>query len=121
MFDNIFFGEVALATGVTGITTIILVHMLVVYAAFISARIDRLLGDRPIQVVQQGSMIREALGKTRVRPETITSLVRLHGEDRLDEVEEANIEPDGQLSLRRREAAKPAQKRDLPALERLLR
>lgn len=120
IFDNMFYGQTPLWAGMVGMTTVILAHLLVTYTAYLSPSIERWVSGRNVQVIQQGALKTAALHKERLRPELIMSLVRLQGEEQLDAIEEGYLEPNGRLSLRLREAAKPAQQCDRPALERLL-
>ena len=48
-----------------------------------------------------------------MRMEMVESEMRLNREDQLEEVKEATLEANGQLSVVKNAAAKPAQKKDL--------
>ncbi len=121
MFDDVIWGEVSLARAIVGLTTVLLLHILVSYAGFRSRRMDRLFGSGPTPMVRDGRLVREGQRKERVDDDEIRSLLRLRGVDRLGEIREALLEPSGRLSVLRREEAKPAEKRDLPELKRAMK
>jgi uncharacterized membrane protein YcaP (DUF421 family) len=46
--------------------------------------------------------------------------MHLQKEDKLEEVQEGNLEPSGRLSILKKEPARTVQKKDLPRLEEIL-
>lgn len=121
MFDDVMWGEVPLAKAIVGLTTVLVLHILVSYAGFRSRRIDRLLGSVPTPVVRDGRLVREGQRKERMEDDEVWSLLRQQGVERLREIREALLEPGGGLSVLRREEAKPVDKRDLPDLKRAMK
>ncbi len=120
MFDDVIWAEVPLAKGIVGISTIMLIHLLVVYTSYKNARIDHFFGAQSTMMVRDGKLDEAGLRRERLRPEEVEFLLRQKGVDRLDEIKESQMEPGDTLSVLRREAAKPAQKRDLPLLKEVL-
>lgn len=116
MFDDIFWGEVSLAKGLVGATTIIALHVLTkVWEAHSSAAKSMLDGD-PALVVLNGTLVRAGQKRERVRDHVVHEMLRLRGVDGLDDVREARIEVDGALSVLRFEERKRAQKNEIGAL-----
>jgi uncharacterized membrane protein YcaP (DUF421 family) len=120
MFDDIFWAEISLAKGVVGITTVVLLHLLVMYAACRSKTLDRLFVSGPTLLVRGGHLVREGLAREHLRPEEVLSELRGRGIDDPAEVKEAYREPNGHLSAVLLEERRPAQRRDRSRLEALL-
>jgi len=67
--------------------------------------------------VLKGPLVVEATRRREhLSDEDISRILREHQIESRSEIEEAILEPTGHVSIRRREEAKPAQKRDLPLL-----
>ena len=120
MFDDVIWAEVPLAKGIVGVSTIMLIHLLVVYAAYKNVRIDHFFGAKSTVIVRDGKLDEAGLRHERLRPEEVTFLLRLKNADKLDEIKESQMEPGDTLSVIRRDEAKPAQKCDLPLLKEAL-
>lgn len=114
MMDDVIWGEIPMVQGFLGLSTIVLLQILVSIAAFKSRRINALFGCEPVLVFRNGSYDRKGMRRERVSEEEIHSFIREHGEEHLSDIEEILIEPTGQASVRLKEGAKPAQKKDLP-------
>ncbi|MHB1132785.1 MAG: DUF421 domain-containing protein [Chloroflexota bacterium] len=121
MFDDIIWGDVALSQGAVGLSTVMLLHVLVSYFAYRSRTLDRVfVGTRAI-LVTNGVFVQSGMRRERMRQTEVWSQLRLHGRDALDDVKEAGLESSGQTSLLPHEWAKPAVRGDLPRLRELRR
>ena len=120
-FDDVFWAEVPLAHGLVGVTTLVVLHMLVSFAASKSQFIDRLIEANRVPVISQGCIMDDNLRRERVPRSELLSLLREKQKDEEDivEIKEAYLEPSAHLSITEREDARPAQKKDLAALRRL--
>lgn len=110
--DDIIFGFVPVAQGLTAITTVMLVHLLVVYSAYKSRRFARLVEPGPSLIVKQGRLLRAEMARDHLSTAELEAQLRLAQIARHKDVAEAHLEANGQLSVRRVEDAKPAVKRD---------
>lgn len=116
-FDNVIYSEVTIAEGVVAFTTITLIHLLVTFGSSRSESFYRLVSSPPRRLIQQGRVQGDMLAMERMRPETLASDLRLKGEDRLDEVQEAWLESNGKVSVLKNTPCKPARKQDLKLLQ----
>ena len=119
MFDDIFWAEVALAKGIVGLSSVVLLHMLVAYGEYRSRALEHVADGQPVRVALNGRLVGRGLRQERMRPEGLQSLLHMQRIERLDEVAEAYVEPSGKLGVLRREERRPADRRDLPALREL--
>jgi uncharacterized membrane protein YcaP (DUF421 family) len=116
MPDDMIWGDVPVAQGLTGIGTVVLLHVLVAYISFRSAVFDRLVASRPSPVLRGPLVVEATRRREHLSDGDISRILREHQIESRSEIEEAILEPTGRVSIRRREEAKPAQKRDLPLL-----
>jgi uncharacterized membrane protein YcaP (DUF421 family) len=119
MFDDIFWADVALAKGIVGLTSVVLLHLLVAYGEYRSRAFEHVADGQPVPVAVNGRLVERGLRQERMRPEGLQALLHMQRIEHLDEVAEAYVEPSGKLGVLRREERKPADKRDLPALREL--
>jgi uncharacterized membrane protein YcaP (DUF421 family) len=117
LFDDVFWSEVALAQAFTAFTTLVSLHMLMSYAGWKSPRLEHLLCSTPTLVMKQGFWQPEGLARERTPREEVLSEIRMQGENTLNELQQAQWEPSGHLSIQKRPEAKPAQKGDLKAVK----
>jgi len=111
--DSVIYGEVPILQGAVYLMTIIMAHLLVSYLASQNLLVFRLANSPPRILIQNGVVLGEALQAERMRMEIVESEMRLMREDQVEQVKEATLETNGQLSVVRHTAAKPAQKKDL--------
>ena len=119
LFDNIIWADVPLAQGLVGMTTILCLHGLLAVAAWKNRPFHDLINSSPAPVVRQGKLLEDGLRRERTPASEIEMELRMLGEDQLSEIQLASWEPSGQMSVQKMPEAKPAQKRDLPALRSL--
>ena len=121
LFDNIFWGTSLLSSGLAAIAIIITLHTLTTFAAFHSRKLDVFLnGAVPVRVVHNSRFDRAGMAKQRTSEEEVRSALRLQGEETLKDIQDAFWEPNGELSVVKKEEAKEAQKQDLSALKEML-
>jgi len=111
-FDTVIFAEVPILQGVVYFMTITLIHFIIRFTASRSLWFHHLVASSPTVMIRNGMIIQAGLRSERTRVETLIGELRLQGEDRLEEVREARLEENGQLSLLRNDTSKPAQKQD---------
>jgi len=110
LFDDVIWAEIPVIQGVVGLATVILVHVLVTFAASKNKFVYHLFSPPPSLVIKQGMLQREVMQKERTNTEAVLSEMRLNGEDRLDEVKEARWESNGRMSILKKESSKPVKK-----------
>lgn len=117
-FDSVIFSEIPIAQGLVGFGTIVLIHILVCYASSRSAFVHNLFSPPPRIILQNGNVLREGLQREWMNMDTLQAEMRLSGEEQLEEVREARLEPKGQFSVLKNEPSQPVQKKDLRQLLR---
>jgi uncharacterized membrane protein YcaP (DUF421 family) len=118
LFDDVFWAEVPLVQGLVGFGTVVLAHMLVTLVASRSRRIHELVNSAPRILIRDGKLLPENLRREWIRQETVQFELRISSEERLREVEQATLEPEGQISVIKTPSSRPIQKKDA---RRLLR
>jgi uncharacterized membrane protein YcaP (DUF421 family) len=118
LFDDVFWAEVPLVQGLVGFGTVVLTHLLVTFISSRSKRIHELLNSQPRTLIREGKLVPENLRREWVRQETVQFELRLSGEEHPREVQEATLEPEGQISVIKTPSSKPIQRKDA---RRLLR
>jgi len=113
LFDDGFWAEGPILQGLVGFGTIILAHILVTYASSRSTFTHRLVTPTATLVIQNGKLVQENLQREWMRPETVQFEMRLEGEEHPKEIQEARLEPKGQISVLKAPSSKPVQKKDL--------
>ena len=111
-FDTIVFGEAPIIQGVVYFVTISLIHFIVRFMASRSLVVHHLTASAPTTMIQYGMIVPDGLRSERTRIETLLGELRLKGEDRLEEVKEARLEENGQLSVLRKPSYRPVEKQD---------
>jgi uncharacterized membrane protein YcaP (DUF421 family) len=113
LFDDIFWAEVSVLQGMVGFATIILMHILVTLINSRNKFIHQLVASPARLLIKNGKLVPENLQREWMRPETVQFELRLKGEEHLNDIKEARLEPKGQMSILRTQASKPTQKKDL--------
>jgi uncharacterized membrane protein YcaP (DUF421 family) len=112
MFDNVFWAEVPVIEGVVGLATVVLMHMLVTFLTSRNTSFYWLLASPARPLIEKGRLVQKNLQLERIRAEDVQFELRLKGEEHMREVEEARLEPSGQVSVIKNPANKPVQKKD---------
>ena len=122
LFDNVFYGTSPLSSGLVAIAVILTLHAITSALAYSSRKLDILLtGAVPVRVVHNGRFDRAGMANQRTNEDEVRAQLRLEGEENLTGVRDAYWEPNGELSVLKKEEAKDAQKQDLDALRELFR
>jgi uncharacterized membrane protein YcaP (DUF421 family) len=117
LFDNVFWGEVPVIEGVVAFTTVAVIHIVVTFITSRNTSFYRLLASPARPLIEQGRLVQKNLQRERIRAEDVQFELRLKGEEHMREIQEARLEPSGQVSVIKNPANKPVQKKD----KRLLR
>ena len=111
--DEVVYGDVAVAEGAVAMGVIGVWHLVNSYASFKSKIIDNLTGAPPTVLVKSGRIQHKALAKERLNEDELWSGLRMMEVDDIQEVKQATLEPNGQISVLLEDWAKPAQKQDV--------
>ena len=112
-FDDVFWAEVPLAQALTAFGTVIALHMLVAYGEWRVPWFARLVSSTPTVIIRQAGWVPAGLAMERTPQEEVLIELRREDADRLDEIESAQWEPSGQISVQLQPQARPAEKRDV--------
>jgi uncharacterized membrane protein YcaP (DUF421 family) len=99
LFDDVFWQEVPLLSGLVGFGTVMLVHILVCFLTSRNKAILRLVSPARALVIQNGRLLMENLQRERLRRETVLFEMRIQKEDDLESIQEARLEPSGECSF----------------------
>ena len=112
MFDDVFWAEVPLVQGMVGFATIVLIHILVTLVTSRNTSIYWILASPARPLIEAGRLVQKNLQSERIRAEDVQFELRLKGEEHMREVQEAQLEPSGQLSVIKDPSYKPVPKKD---------
>lgn len=115
--DDLIWGEIPVAAGITAMSTLIVLHLLVVYGSFRSIPFDRLVGSGPSDLLRDGQPVRATMARERVGEWSIDGLLREKRVAERSRVKHLTLEPNGLPGLILRDVNQPLEKRDLPARE----
>lgn len=96
--DPMFYADVPLVHGFAVITTIVVLHRGLAVAMSRSDLIDRTVESGPVCVVQQGTVLIEAVQRERLPVDELFAALREEGFENLGEVRVAYLEGSGQVS-----------------------
>jgi uncharacterized membrane protein YcaP (DUF421 family) len=113
--DEVIYGDVTMAEGMVAMAIIGVWHFVNAWASFKSKFIDNLTGAPPTVLVKNGKVQHKALESERLNEEELFSELRMAdvGEDEIDQVRQATLEPNGKVSVILEDWAKPVQKQDV--------
>lgn len=97
----------SITDGLVLVATIIGWSYLLDWLGYNVPALEWLVHPKPLRLVQDGQLLRQNLRKELITPEELMSQLREQGMSSLDEVREAFLEGDGQISFVKREG-KPA-------------
>jgi uncharacterized membrane protein YcaP (DUF421 family) len=113
--DEMIYGDVSFAQGVTAILVVCLLQYGNSWLSYWDHGFDRVLEGVPTPVVEGGRLVQEGLRKERMNEKEVMAELRLHGIDDLREVKLAMVESDGEVSVIRHRWAEPVEKGDVLA------
>jgi uncharacterized membrane protein YcaP (DUF421 family) len=117
--DEAIFGDVSMVKGLLAIVVIAAWHFINEVVSFRSQKVDELTAGKPTVLMEHGQFKDEALAKERLNRNEVLAQMRLQSIDDTAEVKRATLEPSGQISFIKEDAAEPVQKGDLELLEQL--
>jgi uncharacterized membrane protein YcaP (DUF421 family) len=118
---DVIWGDVPLAQGIVAISTIMLLHLLVVSGVYRSPLLYRIIESIPSTMIKAGKAIPKELAFERINNKELDAMLRECEVDDRQDVENAWLEPSGNLTVKRTAEAQLAEKRDLPKLQEALR
>jgi uncharacterized membrane protein YcaP (DUF421 family) len=114
--DEPIYGDVPLLQGLVVIAVIAGWHAVNSYLSYRSERFDRLAGGAPRILVRYGVIDREAMRRERMNDGELWTLLRLQQIHDLRDVKQATLEPDGELSVIKTDAARELTRADVARL-----
>ena len=111
--DEIIYGDVSMAQGLTAIVVVALCKYLTTWLTFWSPRLNRILEGTPTEVVRNGEFVRKGLRTEVMNEEEVLAALRLCDISDMRDVKSAVMEVDGKMSVVREEWAEPLTKRDI--------
>lgn len=124
LLDDMLWMEVSYMKGLVAAGTLASLHILDQLIAYISPTADRWLNGRPMPLLVDGHLQPRFMTQERVDEAEIEGLLRTQAQLSLDEarqeVERAQLESNGEMSVRRHHDARPADKTDLPRVTEML-
>lgn len=97
----------SLTTGFTALAAILGMDLALSWLCFRSKRFAALAAGRPRPLIQRGQVIDRELRRARVSRDELVSRLRRHGLDRLEVVDSAYLERDGNITFVLRQRAEP--------------
>jgi len=114
LFDDLFWAEVPLASGLVALATIFFWHILLAWLSANSQWFDHtVVGSKPAQLISNGKRVAKELQAQRISDVDFRAMLRLNQVETVAEVKEGNLEPSGMLSIIRMEKDRPVQKVEL--------
>jgi len=115
MIDDLLWAEVPASQFAAAVWTLAISHTLVAWLSSKSEGFERLANGAPTLLVEAGHRLRTPMRRERVSEEDLTSMLRIQGvpADSIPDVQAAYLETNGALSVSRRQASRPAQRRDV--------
>jgi uncharacterized membrane protein YcaP (DUF421 family) len=99
----------SLTSGFLAVATLLGLDLLLSWLSFRSRRFAALVEGRPSKLVEDGRPIEEALRRSRFSLDELHARLRRYGIDRLEAVESAWLECDGNVTFVLRAGARPSQ------------
>ena len=91
--------QTGLLPGLAAAATLFVVNFLLKYFLFSSERFNKLVQGVPVILIHNGKVIEKNLKKEKLTKEEIEAAVREHGVERIEEVDLAVLEVDGNISI----------------------
>jgi uncharacterized membrane protein YcaP (DUF421 family) len=94
--------DTSLTSGIISLSTILVLDWAYSYASFRSAKISDLINGQTRLLIKDGRVDEKQLRRARISRDFLLSMLRLRGCWRLEDVEEAYLEPNGYISFKLR-------------------
>jgi uncharacterized membrane protein YcaP (DUF421 family) len=111
--DEIIYGDVTIAQGVTAILVVALAKYATAWLAYLNHGLNHLFEGKPRELVRNGQVLRDGMRKELINEEELMAAMRLQSVSDLREVKRAVMEVDGEITVIREDWAEPLQKRDV--------
>ncbi|HEX2122585.1 MAG TPA: YetF domain-containing protein [Thermoanaerobaculia bacterium] len=111
--DEIIYGDVNIAQGVTAILVVAAAKYLTAWLTYGNQTLNKLLEGKPTTLVQNGELVREGMRGELMNEQEVMASLRLQGVSDMREVRSAIMEVDGIVSVIREEWAEPLRKGDV--------
>ena len=111
--DEIIYGNVSLAEGLTAIIVVAAAKYATGWMTYGSKRLGVIFEGKATEIVRSGELQRDGLRAEMMNELEAMAALRLHGISDLREVKRAVMEVDGEISVIREEWAEPLQKGDI--------
>ena len=111
--DEIIYGDVTIAQGVTAIVVVAAARYATAWLTYLNRRLGQVFEGKPREIIRNGELVRDAMRAELMGEEEVMAALRLQGISDMREVKSAVMETDGQVSVIREEWAEPLQKRDV--------
>lgn len=111
--DEIIYGDVSLAQGLTAIVVIAAAKYATAWLTFGSQRLSLVLEGQPTEIVRHGELQRDGMRAEMLNELEAMAALRLQGISDMREVKTAVMECDGEVSVIREEWAEPLRKGDV--------
>lgn len=115
--DEIIYGDVTLAQGITAIVVVALAKFATAWLSSFGHGFEKVLEGKPREIIRHGVLDRAALRSEMMNEREAVAALRLHGISDLRQVRSAILEVDGQVSVILEPWAEPLQKGDVLAEE----
>jgi uncharacterized membrane protein YcaP (DUF421 family) len=113
MVDEIIYGDVSIAQGLTAILVVAAAKYLTSWLTYWNHGLNNLLEGTPTEIVKNGELLRAGLRRELMNELEVMAMLRQEGIGDAAEVKKAILEVDGKVSVLKEDWAEPAQRRDL--------
>lgn len=104
--------DIKIIDGITGIALWVFLTAAIEFIVFKSSKARGLLDGEPTILIKHGKIIEKALSSNKLNMDDLTMLLRIKNVFAVSEVEYAILEPNGQLSVLKKEEFEPVTKKD---------
>lgn len=103
--------DATLAGGLTAAASLFLLNFLLKNLLYRSPRISRLLQGEPVMLIHKGEVLQVNLQREKISLDELHSAIREHGVGKVEEVDLAVLEPDGNISILSQDYSKKSSRR----------
>lgn len=122
LIDDILWNNQPFASGLVAASVLILIHMGFELVGAIYRPFNRfVLGMTPVTVIRDGRLVINGLRRERAPDEDVSSQMRIHGVDQIDEIKHAAWEPGGGMSIILKKESRSVQMSDLDELKKVVK
>ena len=111
--DMVVHKDITLTDGITGLTLWSIFTLIVEYISLKSAKVRVLLDGEPTIVIKKGEIMHDKLVSLRLNIDDLTMLLRTNNVFSIRDVEYAILEPNGQLSVLKKDDKEQVTRKDL--------